>query len=238
MADHEKTLSVIIPSYNEGKTICDILCRVLEVKLPFGLKKEIVIVDDGSEDETVHSVKNFIRNNPGAPVKYVVHDINRGKGMAIRTGIKHITGEYVIIQDADLEYDPHDYSLLLPYLHSGEYSVVYGSRFLNRQNRHSYPAFYWGGRLVSVIASLLYGQVLTDEPTCYKMFRSSLLKSIPLDCTGFEFCPEITAKVLKKGYKIKEVAISYTPRSVEEGKKIKWTDGLEAIWVLLKYRIR
>jgi dolichol-phosphate mannosyltransferase len=115
---------------------------------------------------------------------------------------------------------------------------VYGSRFLNRQNRHSYPAFYWGGRLVSFIASLLYGQVLTDEPTCYKMFRSSLLKSIPLDCTGFEFCPEITAKVLKKGYKIKEVAISYTPRSVEEGKKIKWTDGLEAIWVLLKYRIR
>ena len=238
MADHEKTLSVIIPSYNEGKTICDILCRVLEVKLPFGLKKEIVIVDDGSEDETVHSVKNFIRNNPGAPVKYVVHDINRGKGMAIRTGIKHIPGEYVIIQDADLEYDPHDYSLLLPYLHSGEYSVVYGSRFLNRQNRHSYPAFYWGGRLVSVIASLLYGQVLTDEPTCYKMFRSSLLKSIPLDYTAFEFCPEITAKVLKKGYKIKEVAISYTPRSVKEGKKIKWTDGLEAIWVLLKYRIR
>ena len=100
------------------------------------------------------------------------------------------------------------FSLLLPYLHSGEYSVVYGSRFLNRQNRHSYPAFYWGGRLVSFIASLLYGQVLTDEPTCYKMFRSSLLKSIPLDCTGFEFCPEITAKVLKKGYKIKEVAVA------------------------------
>ena len=197
MADHEKTLSVIIPSYNEGKTICHILTRVLSVLLPFEIKKEIVVVDDGSADETGMLVESFIR-----------------------------------------EHDPHDYSLLLPYLHSGEYSVVYGSRFLNRQNRHSYPAFYWGGRLVSFIASLLYGQVLTDEPTCYKMFRSSLLKSIPLDCTGFEFCPEITAKVLKKGYKIKEVAISYTPRSVEDGKKIKWTDGLEAIWVLLKYRIR
>ena len=238
IADHEKTLSVIIPSYNEGKTICHILTRVLSVLLPFEIKKEIVVVDDGSADDTGMLVESFIREHPEVPIKYVVHDINRGKGMAIRTGIKHITGEYVIIQDADLEYDPHDYSLLLPYLHSGEYSVVYGSRFLNRQNRHSYPAFYWGGRLVSFIASLLYGQVLTDEPTCYKMFKSSLLKSIPLDCTGFEFCPEITAKVLKKGYKIKEVAISYTPRSVEDGKKIKWTDGLEAIWVLLKYRIR
>ncbi|WP_455498097.1 glycosyltransferase family 2 protein [Coprobacter sp.] len=237
MDDHKKTLSVIIPSYNEGRTICGILNRVLSVTLPFGLKKEIIVVDDGSEDETAHFVKQFIRNNPEAPVKYIAHRVNQGKGMAIRTGITYVTGDYVIIQDADLEYNPDDYTLLLPYLYSGEYSVVYGSRFLNKRNRHSYASFYWGGRLVSHIASLLYGQVLTDEPTCYKMFKSSLLKSIPLDCTGFEFCPEITAKVLKKGYKIKEVAISYSPRSVEDGKKIKWTDGLEAIWILLKYRV-
>lgn len=237
MGNHGKTLSVIVPSYNEGKTVCAILDRVLSVTLPFGLKKEIIVIDDGSVDETPELLEEFIRNNPETPIKYIAHDVNRGKGMAIRTGIEHIAGEYVIIQDADLEYDPNDYSLLLPYLHSGEYSVVYGSRFLNKRNRHSYASFYWGGRLVSFVASLLYGQSLTDEPTCYKMFRSSLLKSIPLDCTGFEFCPEITAKVLKRGYNIKEVAISYTPRSVEDGKKIKWTDGLEAIWVLFKYRI-
>lgn len=237
MNNETKILSVIIPSYNEGGTIRDILERVVSVTLPFSIQKEIIIVDDGSNDQTGTFVKEFIGNHPGALVKYIAHDQNQGKGKAIRTGIEYVTGDYVVIQDADLEYDPNDFSLLLPALYSGEYSVVYGSRFLNKRNRHSYASFYWGGRFVSFVTSCLFGQRLTDEPTCYKMFRTSLLKSLPLHCTGFEFCPEVTAKVLRRGYKIKEVPISYAPRSVEEGKKIKWTDGLEAVWILLKYRI-
>lgn len=235
---NNKVLSIIIPSYNEGATICKILEKILQVELPGNTEKEIVVVDDGSRDGTQQAVEEFARSHPRMPVRYVRHEKNRGKGMAIRTGIGYITGDYVIIQDADLEYDPQDYRLLLPHLLSGRHRVVYGSRFLNKRNRHSYQTFYWGGRLVSFVTNLLYGQHLTDEPTCYKMFETSLLKSIELRCTGFEFCPEVTAKVAKLGHRIKEIPINYYPRSVEEGKKIKWTDGLEAINTLVKYRFK
>ena len=233
-----KILSIIIPSYNEGATIHKILEEILLVRLPENAGKEIIVVDDGSKDNTKEAVEEFAHNHPETPVKYIRQPKNQGKGMAIRAGIKHVTGNYVIIQDADLEYDPQDYNLLLPYLLSGEKKVIYGSRFLNRSNTHSYQSFYWGGRLVSLITNLFYGQNLTDEPTCYKMFETSLLKSIKLECTGFEFCPEVTAKVAKLGFKIKEVPIHYYPRSIEEGKKIKWTDGLEAITTLIKYRFK
>lgn len=233
-----KVLSVIIPSYNEGATICRILEKISEVKLPENTGMELIVVDDGSADRTQEAVGDFAREHPQLPVRYVRHDKNQGKGMAIRTGIGYLTGDYVIIQDADLEYDPQDYCVLLPHLLSGEHQVVYGSRFLNKSNTHSYQSFYWGGRLVSFVTNLLYGQHLTDEPTCYKMFATSLLKSIELRCTGFEFCPEVTAKVSRLGHKIKEIPIDYYPRSIEEGKKIKWTDGLEAIKTLIKYRFK
>ena len=135
-----------------------------------------------------------------------------------------------------MEYDPADYSNLLPFILSGEYKVVYGSRLLNRDNRYSYRSFYWGGRFVSFVTSLLFGVKITDEPTCYKMFDAAVLKSIPLASDRFGFCPEVTAKVLKRGYSIKEVPIKYYPRSKKEGKKIKWRDGIEAIYILFKYR--
>lgn len=231
-----ETLTIIIPSYNESRTIGEILCRVMAVKLPNGVSKEIIVVDDGSKDNTRQVVDEIIKDHSDEVIKYVVHSINQGKGMAIRTGIKHAEGQYIVVQDADLEYDPQDFCKLLPLLTSGKERVVYGSRFLNSRNAHSYQTFYWGGRLVSFVTNLLYQQHLTDEPTCYKMFETSLLKSIHLNCTGFEFCPEVTAKVAKLGYKIKEIPINYYPRSIAEGKKIKWYDGLEAIWVLIKYR--
>jgi glycosyltransferase involved in cell wall biosynthesis len=159
-----------------------------------------------------------------------------GKGMSIRTGLGYVTGEYVVIQDADLEYDPNDYNVLLSYLLETGGRVVYGSRYLNHENRHSYSSFYVGGRLVSLVANVLYGQRLTDEPTCYKMLETGLLRSLGLRCERFEFCPEVTAKVSKLGYRIPELPVRYYPRSISEGKKIRWWDGLEALWVLIKYR--
>lgn len=231
-----KILSIIVPSYNEEKTIAAILEKLIAVDLPQAVGKEIVVVDDGSKDNTEQEVFRIKELFPRETILFVRQPRNQGKGMAIRRGIQEITGDYVVIQDADLEYEPEDFSLMLPFLLSGEYEVVYGSRFLNRRNRHSYQSFYWGGRLISFVTNLLYRQNLTDEPTCYKMFTAQLLKSIPLHCTGFEFCPEVTAKVSKLGHWILEVPIHYYPRSVEEGKKIKWTDGLEALAVLLKYR--
>ncbi len=156
----------------------------------------------------------------------------------MRTGIALATGDWIIIQDADLEYDPEDYNPLLQWVIENNAKVVYGSRFLKPSNKHSYLRFYLGGRLVTFVTNLLYGQHLTDEPTCYKFFDAQFLKSIPLKCQGFEFCPEVTAKVCKKGIKIHEIPINYYPRSIAEGKKINWKDGLEAIWTLLKYRFK
>ncbi|OAV68351.1 Poly-beta-1,6-N-acetyl-D-glucosamine synthase [Bacteroidales bacterium Barb4] len=231
-----RTLSILIPAYNEENTIQTILGKIRDTALPKGVGKEIIVVDDHSIDSTGAKIKEFRDSNPDVCLKYTRHEVNSGKGSAVRTAISLSTGDIIIIQDADLEYDPADYNLLLPYLLSGEYKVVYGSRFLYKENRHSYLRFYWRGQLVSWVAGVLYSQKLTDEPTCYKMFDAALLKSIPLVCTGFEFCPEVTAKVSKLGYKIKEVPIHYYPRSIEDGKKIKWYDGVEAIWTLLRYR--
>ena len=156
--------------------------------------------------------------------------------MAVRTGIRAVTGDYIVMQDADPELDPNDFKKMLPFLLSGEYHVVYGSRFLAEENSHTYFSYQLGGKFLSVMTNILYRQHITDEPTCYKMFTADLLKSIPLDCEGFEFCPEVTAKVSRLGYKIKEVPIRYYPRSIEEGKKLRLSDGLKAIGTLLKYR--
>lgn len=231
-----KKLSILIPVFNEESTLKQLLDKVVSVQLPENIDKEIILINDCSKDNSEKIILQYLQENAQHPIIYLKHERNQGKGAALRTGIKEATGDIIIIQDADLEYEPEDYVLLLPHLLSGEQKVIYGSRFLNKQNTHSYQRFYLGGRLVSFCTNLLYGQHLTDEPTCYKMFDAALLKSIPLRCTGFEFCPEITAKIAKRGYKIKEIPIRYYPRSIEEGKKIKWHDGVEAIWVLMKYR--
>jgi len=221
-------LSVLIPAYNEVHNIQNILNKIGEVNIP----KEIIVVDDGSTDGT-RELLNTLKSDT---IKVVFHEKNQGKGGAIKTAIVHSKGDIIIIQDADLEYDPQDYYKLIPVIESGKEKVVYGSRFLNKQNKHSYFSFFLGGQVVTWITNILYSQTLTDEPTCYKVFDAKLLKSIKLNCTGFEFCPEVTAKIAKLGYKIPEVPISYHPRSISEGKKINWKDGVEAIWVLFKYR--
>ena len=223
-------LSVIVPVYNEQATLGEILRRVLAA--PFA--KEVIIVDDGSTDKIGDILKEFetVEN-----LKILRHETNRGKGVAIITGLKSAQGEYTLIQDADLEYDPKDYATLLAPFENDEVEVVYGSRNL-KKNRRSSAAFYWGGRFLSWITNLLYGSRITDEPTGYKVFRTSLLKELNLDASGFEFCPEVTAKILRRKIQIREVPISYNPRNWNEGKKIRWQDGLIAIWVLIKYRFK
>jgi glycosyltransferase involved in cell wall biosynthesis len=236
MENYHKTLSIIIPVYNEESTLERLLEKVLHLQLVNGVGKEMIIVNDCSRDRSEEIAQEVIARYPDASIKYARHDVNSGKGMAIRTGLQLVTGDYVVIQDADLECDPEDLNPLLNYLIVHNEQVVYGSRFLHWENKHVSPSFFWGGQLVSWIANILFCQRLTDEPTCYKMFDAKLLKSIRLRCTGFEFCPEVTAKVSKLGYKIKELPIHYYPRSSKEGKKIKWHDGIKAIWTLLKFR--
>lgn len=223
-------LSVLIPAYNEIKSIDTLLEKIQAVPLT----KEIIIVDDGSTDGTRERLATF-ESVPN--IRVVFHDHNQGKGAAIRTAIKHMTGDIAIVQDADLEYEPLDYLFLVKPIAEGKEKVIYGSRFLKPENRHSYFSFYIGGQVVTLLTNLLFNQRLTDEPTCYKVFDANFLRSIPLECTRFEFCPEVTAKVAKRGIRIRELPISYYPRSIAEGKKISWLDGIEAIWVLLKYRV-
>jgi glycosyltransferase involved in cell wall biosynthesis len=231
-------LSIIIPAYNESSTICLLLDKILHVKLIYNIQKEILVINDCSTDNTRKIVEAYITQHTTERIVLHNQSFNQGKGSAVRKGFENVSGDYVIIQDADLEYNPQDYNPLLEHLISRNLPVVYGSRFLNRTNKHSYRRFYIGGRLVSLISNILYGQHLTDEPTCYKLFRTDFIKSIPLQCTGFEFCPEITAKIARQNIKIDEIAIEYYPRSIAEGKKIRWTDGVKAIRTLLKYRFK
>jgi len=222
-------LSVIIPAYNESKTISDIIKKVKAVKIP----KEIIIIDDSSTDGT----REFLKKLKDPQIKTLFHEKNYGKSYALRTGIKHATGDIVLIQDADLEYDPKDYYALVEPIKKRKFKVVYGTRFPTKKNRPSlFDKYFLANRILTLTSNILYNAKITDEPTCYKVFDSKVLKSINLKSTRFEFCPEVTAKVRKKGYKIYEIPISYFPRSIEEGKKINWKDGIEAIWTLIKYR--
>jgi glycosyltransferase involved in cell wall biosynthesis len=230
-------LSVLIPVYNEAATVSQVVEQVMDINLNGtlgGIEKEVVIVNDGSTDETP-SVLQALADRWPKQVKILHHEKNLGKGTAIRTGLEHVTGDLVITQDADLEYTPQDYPTLLAPFKDPTVQVVYGSRNL-RTNPRSTWSFYWGGRLVSWVANLLYGSHISDEATGYKVFCTNLLRSLNLQSTGFEFCPEATAKILRKNVDIHEVPISYQPRSFAEGKKINWYDGIEAIWILLKYR--
>lgn len=221
-------LSIIIPVYNESATLEEIVRRINGVELP--IEKEIIIIDDHSTDGSREIIKEL-----GNKYKVVLQEKNLGKGAAIHAGLKVAAGDYVIIQDADLEYDPRDYQQILKPLLNGESSVVYGSRNLLDNPRFK-KSYYYGGRLVTLITNLLFGNKLTDVNTCYKAFATDLLKSLQLQEEGFSFCEEVTAKVLKQGLMIKEVPINYQPRKFEEGKKIRFKDGILAILTLLKYK--
>ena len=225
-------ISVIVPAYNEAATIGRLLRAIYE-KNP-GLDLEVIVVDDGSQDGTEAAI-----HAAGLPkVRFFKHAVNQGKGAAIRTGLAAATGEIVLIQDADLEYDPADYAPVIEPIQSGRADVVYGSRFLKKDNPVISWTYYFGGRFLSWWTNLLFGSRVTDEPTCYKAFKTDLLRSLNLTCTGFEFCPEATGKLLRRGIPIVEVPISYRPRTLKEGKKIRWHHALEHMWILWTIRWR
>ncbi len=229
-------LSVIMPIHNEANTIREALRQVQEVDLEkdgiLSLSKEIIIVDDHSSDGT----REILAQIADDEAKVVYHAQNRGKGSAIKTALQYVTGDIVIIQDGDLEYSPADYHKLIQPIVEGRASIVYGSRFLGEiTNMHFLN--YIANKILALTASLLFLSWITDEGTCYKVFKADLLESLDLKCTGFDFCPEVTAKVCKRGYRIIEVPISYHGRSVGDGKKIRWQDGLKAFLTLIKYRL-
>lgn len=233
-------LSIIIPVFNEEKTISEILKRVNEVEI-LGIEKQIVLVNDGSTDATASEIRNSKLETRN--FKIINHEKNMGKGAAVRTGIKNATGDYIVIQDADLEYNPKDIARLVKPVLEGASKVVYGTR-LKRLPRFSQdertPRFllhYIGNKCLSLLTSILYGQWITDMETCYKLFSAKAVRDMKLNAKGFEFEPEITSKLLKKGYKITEIPISTNPRGYNEGKKLNtFKDGFIALWSLLKYR--
>ncbi len=222
-------LSVIIPVYNEARTISELIRRVQAVPV----LKEIMVVDDCSTDGS-HTILDRLS---GDDIRVIRHARNMGKGAAVRTGLAHVTGDCVIFQDADLEYDPLDYGKLLDPIARGDARVVYGSRFMG-ESRGMLSFHRWGNKLLTHLTNLLYNAKLTDMETCYKCFRTEVIRSITIESDRFQIEPEVTAKILKLGIPILEVPISYAGRSFREGKKITWRDGLSAIWTLLKHRIR
>ncbi len=230
-------LSILIPAYHEEATIAEVLRRVASVDTAaLGFEKEIIVCDDGSQDGTAAEIRRVTAEHP--EIKLVSHERNRGKGAAIRTALEHATGDYVLIQDADLEYEVSDYPAMLDAIRNGA-EVVYGSRFLARRYPDGmHPANYLANRALTLTANLLYGHGITDEATCFKIFRTDLLRSLDLECERFEFCPEVTAKLGKRKVRIVEVPVGYHARSEKDGKKVRWTDGVEAIWVLVKQRVK
>jgi glycosyltransferase involved in cell wall biosynthesis len=230
-------LSVIIPAYNEEKTISIVLSKLKNVTLLNSIEKEIIIINDCSEDNTEKTISNYIQNNSELNIQYYKHEVNKGKGAAIHTGIQKATGDYLIIQDADLEYDPEEYNLLLKPIVSGFADVVYGSRFMGG-NPHR-VIFFWhtiGNKFLTFLTNMFTNLNLTDMETCYKMFDTKVIQSISLKEKRFGFEPEVTAKISRiPKIRIYEVGISYYGRTYEEGKKIGWKDGFRAIYCILKY---
>ncbi|WNM20011.1 glycosyltransferase family 2 protein [Flavobacterium capsici] len=234
-----KKLSIIIPAYNEGNTIHEILDKIKTVSLINDLEKEIIIVNDFSSDNTSFAVNNYRISNPVLNINFVEHKKNLGKGAALHTGIKYANGDIIIIQDADLEYDPNEYNILLKPILDGVADVVYGSRFMGG-NPHRI-LFFWhsiGNKFLTFLSNMMTNLNLTDMETCYKMFRAEIIKSLDLKEKRFGFEPEVTAKISKiPKIRIYEVGISYYGRTFEEGKKIGWKDGFRAIYCILKYKV-
>jgi hypothetical protein len=229
-----RKLTIIVPFLDEARTLPRLVKQLFCLPMP----TEIILVDDGSSDGGGAVAAALVREQPGTPLhvlKAFHHASNQGKGMAIRTALPAVTGEAVVIQDADLEYNSQDLVKLWELISSGEAEVVYGSRTLGSRE-HSYRSFYWGGQVIGWVCNLLFSSKLTDEPTCYKMMWTELLQDMALRSRGFEFCPEVSAKLLRQGIVIHELPIAYHPRTFKEGKKIRWTDGLQAVWTLIRYR--
>ena len=232
------TLSILIPAYNEGRTIHHILNKVKAVELIGGYTKEVIIVNDCSKDNTEEAIQSYIQQNPELTINYFKHEVNKGKGAAIHTAIAKATGDVCIVQDADLEYDPEEFNLLLKPIIDGFADVVFGSRFMGG-NPHR-VLFFWhtiGNKFLTFLSNMMTNLNLTDMETCYKMFKTDIIQSIKLNEKRFGFEPEVTAKIARvPKVRIYEVGISYYGRTYEEGKKIGWKDGFRAIYCILKYR--
>lgn len=232
-------LSIIVPAYNEEKTIRSVLEKLRSVELIGGFQKEIVIVNDFSADNTELVAKTFVTENPGMEISYFRHEYNKGKGAALHTGIRQATGDYIIVQDADLEYDPQEFNILLKPVIDGYADIVYGSRFMG--GRPHRILFFWhtiGNKFLTFLSNMFNNLNLTDMETCYKLFNANILKSIVLVENRFGFEPEVTAKISKiPKIRIYEVGVSYYGRTYEEGKKINWKDGFRAIYCIIKYGI-
>ena len=232
-----KKLSIIIPAYNEGRTIHLILDKIKQVSLLNEIEKEIIIVNDCSKDDTERAIQSYMAQNPEQNIQYYKHEINKGKGAALHTGINKATGEITIIQDADLEYDPNEYNLLLQPFVDGFADVVYGSRFMGG-NPHRI-LFFWhtiGNKFLTALSNMFTNLNITDMETCYKMFRTEIIQGISLRENRFGFEPEVTAKISRiPKIRIYEVGISYYGRTYDEGKKIGWKDGVRALYCIVKY---
>lgn len=223
-----KKISILIPVYNEKKSLMEILKKVEDVD--FGLEKEIILIDDCSTDGTKELYKEISH-------KVLYHEKNQGKGAALRTGIEAASGDIIIIQDADLEYNPQDYTKLVDLIKTNEADVVYGSRLANKDNSQKFLLLsYLANQTLSFMTRVLYNTKLTDMETCYKAFRADIIKNITIDSNRFDFEPEITAKILRQNIRFRECPISYNARTNEQGKKINWKDGVQAIFTLIKYR--
>lgn len=233
-----KKLSILIPAYNEENTIQVILEKVKEVELDHGITKEIVIVNDASKDKTVERIEDYIAKNPEMDIRFFSQEVNQGKGAAINRAIQECSGDYLIVQDADLEYDPTEYNLLIKPIFMDNADVVYGSRFVGHHPHRI--LFFWhsiGNKFLTSLSNMMTNLNLTDMETCYKLIRTSIAKSIKIKENRFGIEPEITAKLAKKkGIRIYEVGISYYGRTYEEGKKIGWKDGFRAIYCIFKYK--
>jgi glycosyltransferase involved in cell wall biosynthesis len=233
-------LSILIPVYNEGKTIDQLLQKVVDLQLYGNIQKEIVVVNDCSKDNTDEAIKSFLTTLNGVDIRYFSQEVNKGKGAAIHRAMDEATGDHVVMQDADLELNPEDINALLKEKIDNQRLVVYGSRFL--EQKHENTNYIWhimGNGFLTKMSNLFSGQKLTDMMTCYKMLPTDLMRSLKLKEQRFGFEPEITVKLGKvKGMKIVEVPISYSARTKEEGKKISWKDGMRAIWCIVKYRVR
>jgi glycosyltransferase involved in cell wall biosynthesis len=221
-------LSVVMPAYNEQETIEEIVRRVLAVPL----RIELIIVDDGSKDRTREILGRLAQE---FPIKVILQPANAGKGAALRRGFQEVTGDLVVIQDADLEYSPEEFPELISLICEGRADVVYGSRFLGRHRVFMFT-HYAGNRFLTLVTNVLYNTMLSDMETCYKVMRTEVLRSMTLDADGFGIEPEMTAKIFKRRYRVYEIPITYDGRGYEEGKKITWRDGFVALWVLVKYR--